>query len=63
MDPMSHRPYPRVNRVLHQVDRHAYEHCPRASSEDRLRAEICHAFRIPPRLLGVREPSSEEKTA
>lgn len=51
---MSHRPYPSRKRALHQLDRHAYERLPQASPDDQLRAAIYRAYRIPPRLLGIR---------
>ncbi|MFI1562182.1 hypothetical protein ACH4ZX_03810 [Streptomyces sp. NPDC020490] len=50
---MSHRPYPRRDRALHQLDRHAYERRPQDTPADQLRATICQAYRIPPRLLGI----------
>jgi hypothetical protein len=51
---MSARPYPNRKRALHQLDRHAYEYRPRANSADHLRAAIYRAYRLPPRLLGIR---------
>lgn len=51
---MSHRPYPNRERALHQLDRHAYERCPLTSPADQLRATLYRAYRLPPRLLGVR---------
>lgn len=60
---MSYRPYPNRDRALHQLDRHGYEIGPHASEADRYRSVIYRAYRIPPRLLGVRPASSEEKTA
>lgn len=53
---MGHRPHPSRERALHQVDRHAYERCPLASAADQFRATILRAYRVPPRLLGVRWP-------
>lgn len=60
---MSHHPYPRRDRALHQLDRHGYETRPHASEAERFRAVIYRAYRIPPRLLGMRPASSEETTA
>lgn len=51
---MSHRSYPNRKRALHQLDRHAYERRPNASAADQLRATIYRAYRLPPRLLGIR---------
>lgn len=51
---MSRRPYPNRKRALHQLDRHAYEYRPHASSGDHLRAAIYRAYHLPPRLLGIR---------
>lgn len=50
---MSHRLYPSKMRALHQLDRHAYERRPQDSPADQLRASICRAYRLPPRLLGM----------
>ena len=50
---MSHQPYPKRQRALHQLDRHAYEYRPRASPTDRTRTAIFRAYRLPPRLLGL----------
>lgn len=59
---MSHRPFPRPDRALHQVDRHAYELKPHATESNRLRAAIYRAYRVPPRLLGIR-PTSDKDAA
>lgn len=57
---MSHRPYPRRDRALHQLDRHAYERRPQDTAADQLRAAIYRAYHLPPRLLGI--GSDEEPT-
>ncbi len=57
---MSHRPYPKRQRALHQLDRHAYERRPQDSPAEQLRATIYRAYQIPPRLLGLRPVSGEE---
>ncbi len=59
---MSYRAYPRADRAMHQLDRHAYERCPGASQADQFRAMIYRAYRIPPRLLGMPPVRSEEAT-
>jgi len=51
---VSHQPYPSRKRALHQLDRHTYERHPRATPAEQLRAAIYRAYRIPPRLLGIR---------
>ena len=53
MTSVSHLPYPRADRALHQLDRHAYERCPIAPAADQFRATIARAFRVPPRLIGM----------
>lgn len=51
---MTYRPYPSLSRAQHQLDRHSYERRPNASAADQLRATIYRAYRLPPRLLGIR---------
>lgn len=57
---MSHHPYPKRARALHQLDRHTYERNPNTPPADQLRATIYRAYGIPPRLLGI--PSANAST-
>ncbi|MFF7561947.1 hypothetical protein ACFZB4_18490 [Streptomyces pseudovenezuelae] len=50
---MNHRPYPRRERALHQLDRHTYEYRAHAAPSEQTLTAILRAYHLPPRLLGI----------